>query len=296
MSENFGVVSQTAPSLFRRIVDFPLSRLLLEVALIGVPLLFARDVAMGIAASQKNAAVDLGAALLVAVAGCLWYVAYARVIAQRNATELPLRGGFRGLGLGVLLGCGLIAAVALLLVLMGGLSIAASGNVSAAVTGLAYALVAGVVEEILLRGIVFRNLEDLCGSWFAIAFSAALFGALHLANPHASLAGALAIALQAGILLAAVYMATRSLWWVIGIHAGWNFAEGGLLGVRVSGTEVHGLFLSTPTGPEWLSGGEFGIEASPVATIVCLLVAIFFLRKARRDRQFIAPLWRRRGN
>ncbi|HZP64671.1 MAG TPA: CPBP family intramembrane glutamic endopeptidase [Rudaea sp.] len=284
-------IASAAPSVFRRVVDFPLSRLLLETAFVGVPVILLREIAFSVAG--RSAAACVLAGLAVVVASCLWYVAYARWIARRDADELPLRTGLRELGAGFGIGGGLCIVVALLLLAAGGIAISATGDGAGMVIGFAFALAAGVVEEILLRGIVFRNLEALCGSWFALAFSAALFGALHLANPHASVAGALSIALQAGILLGAAYMATRSLWWPIGIHIGWNFAEGGVLGVRVSGTDVPGWFHSVAQGPVWLSGGEFGIEASSVATLVCLAAALAFLRRAWISGRFVTPLWRR---
>src|SRR5688572_22811179 len=80
-------------------------------------------------------------------------------------------------------------------------------------------LMAGVTEEILLRGIVFRWLEEFGGSWFALALSALIFGFLHAGNPNATLISSLSIALAAGVLLGGAYMLTRNLWLAIGMHA-----------------------------------------------------------------------------
>ena len=95
------------------------------------------------------------------------------------------------------------------------------------------------------------------------------------------------------MLLAAIYMATRSLWWVIGVHWGWNLTEGAVLGVRVSGIDTPGLLHSVPIGPAWLSGGEFGIEASVVTTLVCLIVAFWFVLRARREGRVVGQWWQR---
>jgi len=156
------------------------------------------------------------------------------------------------------------------------------------------ALLAGVYEELIARGIVFRNLENVFGSGIAIALSATLFGWLHLGNPHATTLSALAIGLEGGVMLAAVYMATRSLWWTIGAHFAWNFTETGVFGIADSGNPGHGLLRADFAGPEWLTGGVFGIEASAIAVIVCLAAAIFFLVRAYRAGRFVAPLWERR--
>jgi hypothetical protein len=64
-------------------------------------------------------------------------------------------------------------------------------------------------------------------------------------------------------------MLTRRLWLPIGIHAGWNFTEGGVFGAAESGTAPHGWLQSTTSGPAWLSGGDFGPEASVVTVMIC---------------------------
>ena len=58
-------------------------------------------------------------------------------------------------------------------------------------------------------------------------------------------------------MLAALYMLTRRLWAAIGLHAAWNFAQGGIYGVAVSGFEVGGLLRPRMTGPDLLTGGSF---------------------------------------
>ena len=150
----------------------------------------------------------------------------------------------------------------------------------------ALALVSGVGEELIMRGGVFRILEDSFGTLIALVLSGALFGALHLMNPHASWFGAVAIALEAGVLLGAAYAYTRSLWLPIGIHIGWNFTEGGVFGAAVSGSgSGHGLFNMPLSGPQILTGGSFGPEASVVALTLCTAAGLFFVwRTLRRGR------------
>jgi uncharacterized protein len=124
--------------------------------------------------------------------------------------------------------------------------------------------------------------------------SALIFGAGHLGNPNATLWAALAIAIEAGIMLAAAYVLTRRLWVPIGIHMAWNFVQGGIFGVAVSGNEAQGLLQSTLSGPTLLSGGEFGAEASIFAVIVCLTAGIYFIWKSYTQGKFIKPFWNRR--
>ena len=94
-------------------------------------------------------------------------------------------------------------------------------------------------------------------------------------------------------MLAAAYVLTRRLWLPIGIHAGWNFTQGGIFGVSVSGHPSGGLLDGTLTGPEWLSGGDFGAEASIVAVVLGIALGTILLRMAWRRGRFIAPSPRR---
>lgn len=155
---------------------------------------------------------------------------------------------------------------------------------------------AAINEEIVFRGILYRLLEETFGTWAAVAVSGLVFGLAHLTNPHASLQGALAIALQAGILFAALYALTRSLWVVIGLHFAWNVVQGPLLGIVVSGTagEGRGYVRSTLEGPDWLAGGGFGMEASLVTVLILTALAVWLLVIIQRRGLAVAPFWVRR--
>ena len=131
-------------------------------------------------------------------------------------------------------------------------------------------LLPGITEEIIARGILFRVVEEGLGTWVALVISALLFGFGHMANPNATVWSSVAIAIEAGLLLGMAYAWTRSLWFCMGLHAAWNFTQGPLLGIPVSGFEVKGLLVSTTQGPALLSGGEFGAEASILTVIVCV--------------------------
>ena len=154
-------------------------------------------------------------------------------------------------------------------------------------------ILTGVLEETLVRGIVFRILEKSLGSWLALGISAALFGLLHLLNPGATLLNAAAIAIEAGVLLAAAYMLTRRLWLCIGTHIAWNFTQGGIFSVAVSGGASKGLLQSRMIGPDWLTGGTFGAEASVVALGVCLAAGIALAVLAAKKGHIVPAFWSR---
>jgi uncharacterized protein len=149
----------------------------------------------------------------------------------------------------------------------------------------------GVLEEVVMRGVVFRILEESLGSWIALAISAAIFGLLHLLNPGATLLNAAAVMVEAGVMLAAAYMLTRRLWFCIGIHIAWNFTEGGIFSAVVSGADTKGLLQAKLTGADWLTGGAFGAEGSVIAVTICATAGIVLVVQAVRKGNVVPPFW-----
>ena len=154
------------------------------------------------------------------------------------------------------------------------------------------AITSGLFEETLFRGVLFRHIEAMLGSWAALAVTSALFGAAHLGNPGASLFAAFAIAVEAGILLGAAYLLTRRLWLAVGIHAAWNFTQGWVFSIPVSGGDAPlGLLITRREGADWLTGGAFGLEASVVAMLAATLMGLILLRLAIRRGEVRPPMW-----
>jgi membrane protease YdiL (CAAX protease family) len=221
------------------------------------------------------------------------YRAYVRLIERRELNELAPAGALRELGGGILFGALLFCLTIGFLAALGLYSVGGVNHPSILFLPLSVSMISGFVEEVLFRGVLFRIVEESLGTWVALAISAVLFGLLHLGNPNATLAGAVAIAVEAGVLLAAAYALTRRLWLPIGIHFAWNFTQGGIFGVAVSGNDIPGLLQGRLTGPDWLSGGAFGAEASVVAVVLCLAAGVFFIGKAIQRKQIVQPFWRR---
>jgi membrane protease YdiL (CAAX protease family) len=233
----------------------------------------------------------LGAALLLAAALTGLYAGLVRALERRTARELAPRPAQAVAG--IALGLALFSSVFGVLHLIGvaqwrGLSARAD-----IVPVLAATIIAGVGEELTFRGALFRILEERFGTGAALASSAAVFGLLHALNPGATIVSTAAIALEAGVLLGAAYALTRNLWFPIGLHLGWNFTEGGVFGVAVSGgTAGSGIFSVSLSGRTLLTGGKFGPEASLVAVGVCLAIAALLLVLAVRKDRWI-PMRRR---
>jgi hypothetical protein len=111
--------------------------------------------------------------------------------------------------------------------------------------------------------------------------SSAVFGALHLSNPHASWVAAVGI-LFAGLFLALGYLRTGQLWLSIGLHIGWNFFEGVVFGFPVSGTASYPLLRIQVSGPPLWTGAAFGPEAGLIVMPAILFGALLILLYSRR--------------
>lgn len=225
--------------------------------------------------------------LVTAAAVLAAYVGAVKVVERRRPTEVSAAGSGRELLLGGLLGAGAVCVVVGLLAAFGTYTVDGTQSIGVLGVAIGSAAMAGTVEELALRGVVFRLLEQRLGTWPALAASAALFGGLHLVNPGATLVSAAAIALEAGVALGLAYVATRRLWVPIGLHIAWNAVEGGVFGSPTSGEVIDGVLRSHLSGPAWVSGGSFGIEGSALTVAVFLVVSGFFLRSARRTGRMV---------
>jgi membrane protease YdiL (CAAX protease family) len=221
------------------------------------------------------------------------YAAYVTWVEKRAPGELSWRGAGREWCAGLALGMLLFAVAVGVLAAAGAYRITGSSGWSVLAAAVPGMLVAALYEELIFRAIVFRLLEESFGSWLALAVSALVFGLLHLGSPGAGLVGAIAIAIEAGLLLGAAYMLTRRLWLCTAIHLGWNATQGAIFSAAVSGRAQQGVFRAEFSGPDWLTGGQFGPEASVVSVLVCTCCAVLVLRRCVAAGRVVPPCWRR---
>lgn len=221
------------------------------------------------------------------------FALYTRSVEGRRVDELLLRPAPRELLAGFGLGFLAISLTVAVLALLGAYRITGYNPWSAALIPLLSAIGAAIFEELLFRGVMFRIAEDWLGSYWALTLSGLFFGGAHLANPHATPLAAVAIMIEAAVVLCPAYMLKRRLWFPIGIHAGYNFTEEGVWGVANSGTTSHGLVQATMHGPAWLTGGDFGAEASVVGLLIAGAIGLLLLREVARRGAILAPYWSR---
>ena len=159
--------------------------------------------------------------------------------------------------------------------------------------GLVFYLLVACGEETIFRGILFRMFDERFGLWWALVVSALLFGLIHIIQPNASVWSSVAIAVEAGILLGVAYKYSGSLWMPIGIHWTWNFTQGNVFGFPVSGgTKEESILQSTLNGPDLLTGGAFGPEASIISMALGIAISVVLLAlhfKKRPGCSFVTP-------
>ena len=186
-----------------------------------------------------------------------------------------LSGAMAALVFGMMLAFGLIDNIVLAPSFPGALSLLAAP--------LVLTVLIGYWEELVFRGYLLQNMADGLGMKMAIVISCILYGLVHAANPNAGILSTLIIVLF-GFLRIYGYLATGLLWLSIGMHIGWNFFQGPVFGFAASGhVEARTVISHDAVGPGWLSGGDFGPEAS-VITVPVVLLALGAMRLWSRRR------------
>jgi uncharacterized protein len=271
-----------------RALQNPLVRIVVALLFIAIP--FAVVAAPFTMFVSDKSLKRLGAVLLTAIVLAAYW-SYVRIVEKRPVVELSGPRMPRELGAGALLGALLFSMTVGLLAALGVYQVTGSNGWAAMLATLPGFVLGAVLEEVVMRGIVFRILEQSLGSWIALAISAAIFGLLHLLNHGTTLLNAGSVMVEAGVMLAAAYMVTRRLWFCIGIHIAWNFTEGGIFSAAVSGGDIKGLLQAKLTGADWLTGGAFGAEGSVIALAICAAAGILLVAAAVRKGNVMQPFW-----
>ena len=280
----------TGAPLALRILRFPVTRIVLSLVFFMVPFLLIQAGATHF--FEEKLFSRLGQ-FFGACMGCLSYAFYVVKIEKRAVSELALPGALReysaGFVLGGLMVCLSVAAIAAL----GGLHTLTVASGSIIALPLLMHITVGLIEEMAMRGIFFRVLQESVGSWLALLASGLVFGAMHMINDNISVLAIANIAL-AGVFFAAAFLLTGRLWLCAALHAGWNFFQDGVFSLAVSGHEVKaGLLVTELSGPDWLTGGAFGIEGSAVDLVLVALATTAIVMLAQRRGRMLPPTWRR---
>jgi membrane protease YdiL (CAAX protease family) len=294
MMQDIGMDAVRPKPRWRKIADFPLIAMLIAFGAFALASFGTTYFLRALPPMAPDTKTLVGSATIIILA-FLAYKLIIRRLGEEPRDDLAAPHALRDLGLGFAGGFLLFSLIVGIAALADVYNIVGKGGTAALLmTLVTVAIVPGIIEELLFRGILFRFVEQFGGSWFALFLTSALFGLSHIFSPNASAFSSFAIAAEAGVMLGGAYMLTRSLWAPIGLHAAWNFTQGFIYDVPVSGIDQQGLVEAKLSGPELLSGGAFGLEASLIAVVCATLAGIWLVLRAVRAGRLVRPWWVRR--
>lgn len=199
---------------------------------------------------------------------------------------------------GCVLGAASLCFAALLAAIFGGVSFQFNQSAGASAifltlgVSLSIFIVGAIFEEALFRGYLLQTLARAKLFWAGLIITSLLFASAHNDNPSAGFLSWLNTFI-AGVWLALAYYKTRNLWFPFGIHLMWNWFQGSVLGINVSGLQkivTAPVLQSTDAGPAWLTGGQYGLEGGVACTIALIFstVLIYFLPFLKPSEEMLA--------
>ncbi len=281
--------------LLNKIVNFFLTKIIFGIAIIGGLVFFTEWFGRlllgntGLSEDLKNVII----AIADACVALLSYILIFRIYEKRQIHELSLTGFGKNAIVGFITGFALQSAFIGVIYFTAVYSISSINPLSFLVTASAHAFTAGFVAEILLIGVFFRLIEEQLGTTFALIIMILLFIIAHVSVEGATFLSVSATAVQAGLMLSASYVFSRSLWLPVFLHFSWDFAEPGIYGGINPGLSIEKtLFSSNIGGPVYLTGGPFGPQNSIQAILFCLITSFIFLWLAKQKNNFFEPYWK----
>jgi len=204
---------------------------------------------------------------------------------------------FRHFLLGIVVGTLAISIAVVVAMGLGGLSFIRDPNVtgtalleSLAVSLFLY-LIAATFEEAFFRGYPIQTFFRAGYTWPIILISSIAFGFVHLRNPSSNIFSTLNTTL-AGVWFGYAYIKTRDLWFPIGMHLMWNWTQGSIFGIEVSGRKDFAsatLLKEIDRGPAWLTGENYGIEGSIACTVAIIIaIALIHFLPVKANEEMVA--------
>lgn len=233
--------------------------------------------------------------LAATIPSTIVFILYARYVERRSARSIGFsrRRIFVHYASGLVAGAVLCAAVLGICTASGAMSFSGvNGAVDLRMIAALFVgfLFQGMSEEVMLRGCFMVSMANRAPVWVAVTASSVAFAALHLMNNGVTLLAFVNLVLY-GAFAALYFLRTDNIWGVAALHSAWNFVQGNVFGVEVSGmASQHTLFefAAAEDAPEWLSGGSFGLEGGVAATAVfgiCIAVLLLLPRRNKYDER-----------
>ncbi|MBO5903153.1 MAG: CPBP family intramembrane metalloprotease [Tidjanibacter sp.] len=191
-----------------------------------------------------------------------------------------------GFGVGLAM-CSVALLLALILGGMGVSEVATRPNMTLWLLTLAGFMVQGMSEEVMLRGYLTVSLASRMPVWLSVAITSLLFAFMHGGNTGLTPLSLVNLVLF-GIFAAVFMLRYDNIWGIGALHSAWNFCQGNIFGVAVSGSNAGDTLLSFSVlegAPRWISGGEFGLEGSIVTTVVFGGMTLWMLLKDKNKAE-----------
>lgn len=279
----------------QKILNFPLTKIILGLLLCFVVFILAQQLIgkiLDLTTIDKDIR-NLIRGIIASSFVIATYIYFYGKYEKREIGEFFGKGKLKNTLLGIFIGTTLQGLTILVIYFWGDFRIISVNPLSSIITPFAISLSVAIFEETILRGIIFRIVEDKLGSYISLLITALIFGAVHLLNPDSSVISSVCIGIV-GFMFGASYIYSRSLWLPIAIHFSWNFVQSGILGAITSGNEKSSsLFTTHISGAEILTGGAFGPEGTIQAMILWLLVSIILMVLITRQKKLIEPFWKK---
>ena len=288
---------QKHSSIIRKILYFPFCRIIIGIFLVNVPTFILRSIAQFILSSFSIENDTIQSLVIFCVRLLSVYFAYmffVRTFEKRKAEEISINiSTIKELFNGGLIGLVMISIVLTLMGLTGNFTINSVDYSATLFKSFLYHSFFAFLQDIVYFAIIFRIIEKSLGSWIAIIIASLIFGFKHLLFPGYTLWSVIAQTIEAGILFSALFILSRRIWLIFGFHFVWNYIQYGL----IQGFDTEGLtpFFNTDfSGSNLVTGKPVGLEASLVTFIIGTFLGIYYLRKAKKNRNFVLPYWERK--
>ena len=270
----------------KTIIHHPVSKIIQGILVcIIIPILFKIVVlrpVFGIFDLPEDMSKNIQAIFTIVVI-LLTYKIFFKLSEKRIISELSFKHLLKDTLKGLFIGFIIISIVAVLFYLMGFYKPNSAGPIAILINAFMIFSLAGILEEIVFRGIIYRITEKRLGTIRALIISSLIFGFVHMVNANFNLFSGFAIALELGLLTGIFFTLTQRLWLPIALHIGWNFSFI-FWGMTVSGaTEFPNYIDGSLIGPELITGGKFGPENSIITIVFSLILFIvLFIQTSRK--------------
>ncbi len=279
-----------------KILNFFLVKIIIGIAVVG-GCVFLMEWLRQILPDQTQLTNDLKniiTAIADALAALISYIFLFKLYEKRKIKELSASSFIKNAIIGFITGLSLQSLFIFVIYVCATYFIIHINPLSFLLPSLAASLTAGFVAEILIVGIFFRIAEQTLGTVITLIIFLLLFALMHINVANATAISIAATAIQAGILLPAVYIFSRSLWMPIFLHFAWDFSEPGIFGGINPGISINEtLFTSKISGSFLITGDGTGPQNSVQSLLLCSIVAVIFLWFAKRKNNFIKPSWKK---